>query len=59
MKVTFTVRRPFPGPIVRVVIIVVIYMLVAHRLPGDVLPLGIGGVLGCWLGVAIAPFGIG
>jgi hypothetical protein len=53
VKVTFTVRRPFPGPVIRVVVLVVIYLLVVRQVPGAVLPLSAGSVLGGWLGAAV------
>ncbi len=59
VKVTFTVRRPFPGPVIRVVVVVVIYVLAARQVPGAVLPLGVGSVLGGWLAVAVTAVGPG
>ena len=49
------IPRHWPGPLIRVIVIIVVYVLAVHWAPGDILPLSVGGVLGSWLGTGIAP----
>lgn len=58
IQVSVTVRRPWPGPWVRVVLVVVILVLVLHWAPAMTLPLVLGGWLGRWLTAPSAPAGV-
>jgi hypothetical protein len=55
MDVSICITRPWPGAWLRSIIVVVIFVIVLRRAPGDVIPLGLGGCLGSWL--AAATFG--
>ena len=42
-------NRQWPGPAIRIILIIVIIAAVARWQPGEVLPLITGTSLGCWL----------
>lgn len=54
MDLHILIRRQWPGPWTRVIIVVVIFLLVARLAPDAVFPLGLGGWLGGWLAAAPA-----
>ena len=54
IRLNVVVPRRWPGPLIRIVIVIVVYVLALHWAPGVVLPLSIGALLGSWLGVSIA-----
>ena len=55
IRLSISIRRPWPGPIARVVIIVIVYMLAIHFAPSVIIPLSFGGILGSWLSASITP----
>jgi hypothetical protein len=54
VRLSISIRRPWPGPFVRVVIIVVVYVIMLHVAPAAIVPLSTGGLLGGWLGVSFS-----
>jgi hypothetical protein len=59
VRLSILVPRHWPGPLIRVIIIVVVYVLAVRWAPGDVLPLSVGALLGGWLGVSVGPEPVG
>jgi hypothetical protein len=57
-RLSITISRHWPGPMIRVTIVVV-YVLATCWAPGGVPPLGIGAPLRTWLGVSVATTPIG
>jgi hypothetical protein len=55
VRLSISIRRPWPGPLVRVVIVVIVYVLILHVAPYAIIPLSTGGALGGWLGVSVSP----
>jgi uncharacterized membrane protein YdjX (TVP38/TMEM64 family) len=54
IRLNVVVPRRWPGPLIRVIIVIIIYVLALHWAPGEILPLSIGALLGSWLGASIA-----
>jgi hypothetical protein len=49
----FCISLPRPGPRLRAVIVIVIYLVAFRIAPGDSIPLSLGGILGAAGGLAI------
>lgn len=58
IQLSITVRRPWPGPWTRVILVVVILVLIAHWVPATLLPLAVGGWLSRWLIAPAVPVGV-
>jgi hypothetical protein len=58
LAVSITVRRPWPGPWARVVLVVIILVFMVHWAPAMVLPLAAGGWLSRWLVTPSAQVGV-
>jgi hypothetical protein len=47
--ISICLPRSWPGTRIRALVVVTIVILVLRWVPGDTLPLGLGGWLGSWL----------
>lgn len=54
LNIGFCIRRPWPGPWARVVIIVIVLVACARWEPGATIPLAVGIGLGGWASARIA-----
>jgi hypothetical protein len=54
LRLSISIRRPWPGALVRVIIVIIVYVIMLHLAPAAIIPLSAGGVLGGWLGVGIS-----